>query len=137
MAVNQPILSPAGYVPSGAVAFRASDGSAMLTDAANPLPARPPVQMPAAWANGATPQDLRTFDSAVIQVVGLSGGDTIAVSRSIDGTNFVAQSLIAADFSIQTTIAQDGVYSMPAQGYIKYAKTGSASAPVVTLRAGG
>lgn len=80
--------------------------------------------------------DTSSFSSANLQVQGLSGGDTLTVTRSVDGTNYVTQSGIAQDYSVVSAISADGIYSYPGSGLIKYAKTGSASTPTVTLRAG-
>lgn len=74
------------------------------------------------------PQDARNYGSVTIQVSGLSGGDSIAVTGSVDGTNYL----------IQRTIITDGIYScLPGGMQYKYAKAGSASTPVVTYSAGG
>lgn len=92
--------------------------------------------VPATWVNGATAQDFRTFGTVELQVASLSGGDTIAVTRSIDGANYVAQSYVASDFSTGATISANGIYSYPGGGSLKWTKTGAASSPTVTVRSG-
>lgn len=89
------------------------------------------------WGVGATAQNVTDFPSVQIQVAGLSGGDTIAITRSIDGDNYVAQSLVGSDFTVVTSISANGIYSAQGGGFIKYAKTGSASTPAVSIVNGG
>jgi hypothetical protein len=89
----------------------------------------------AGWAAGATAQDLRNYGSAEVQVAGLSGGDTIAFTRSLDGTNYKAVSWIDQSFATGSTVSADGIYSLPGGGYLKWTKTGAASTPTVTVRA--
>lgn len=105
-----------------------------LTDSnGNPIPAA----TPAPWVTGSTPQDARSFNAVTIQVEGLSGGDTIAVTGSLSGNGYTALTGIGADFSTVTTISADGIYSFDGGQYLKWAKTGSASTPTLTIRTGG
>lgn len=90
---------------------------------------------PKGWSNGAEAFDVRYYSSAELQISGLSGGDTITVSRSLDGTNFITQTWIASDFSSGSTISANGLYTFSAGGFLKWSKTGSASTPAVTIRA--
>jgi hypothetical protein len=128
--------------PGVTVSITGSDGvvrrtvipAFILTDAAgNPLNG----STFGAWTTGATAQDLRYISSGELQVYGLSGGDTIAVTRSIDGTHYVAQSLTSNTLTVVATISADGIYAFPGGGYLKWTQTGSASTPTITLRAGG
>jgi hypothetical protein len=103
----------------------------------NPQVVLPSSTAPAAWSTGATPRDVRSFSNVTLQVAGLSGGDTIAVTGSLDGTNYTALTGIDANFNLATTISANGIYSYSGGQYLKYAQTGSASTPTVTIRAGG
>lgn len=80
--------------------------------------------------------DLRPYDNAKVQVTGLSGSDAITVSLSLDGVNWVPQTLLASDRSLVPQITANGLYDLSAGGYLKWTKTGSASTPIVTIRAG-
>jgi hypothetical protein len=91
---------------------------------------------PSASVTAGSVVDTSSFGSVNLQVQGLSGGDTLTVSRSVDGTNYVTQSGIAQDYTVVSSIVADGIYSYPGGDSIKYTKTGSASSPTVTLRAG-
>jgi hypothetical protein len=93
------------------------------------------AQSPAALAAAATPYDARLYGSAEAQVTGLSGGDTIAFTRSLDGTNYATVSWIDQTFATGSTISANGIYSFPGGGYLKWTQTGSASTPTVTVRA--
>jgi len=112
------------------------DKNGIAVDASNPLPTRAPIQGAAAWSNGAAAVDLRLLDNAQIQISGLSGGDSITITRSLDGTNYVPQSIVGNDYSVASNITTNGIYTVPAGGYLKWAKTGTASTPTVTIRAG-
>lgn len=95
----------------------------------------PSTRPPAAWANGSTPQDMTNFETVEIQVAGLSGGDSIAITRTLDGSAYVAQTGIStADLSTVASITADGIYAFTGGGNLKWAKTGSASTPTVTIR---
>lgn len=100
----------------------------------DPLPVAPARTLPTAWT-GTEEIDLRKYSSAEIQVAALGGGDTITVSRSLDGVNFVPQAYIAADFSTGVPISAPGIYSFPGGGWLKWERSGSGTAPSVTLRA--
>lgn len=92
---------------------------------------------PAVPATSGTAIDVSSYGSVSLQVHGLSGGDTLAVTKQTDGTNFSPISGISeADYSVVATISADGIYDYPGGGLIKYTKTGSASTPTVSLRAG-
>jgi hypothetical protein len=83
--------------------------------------------------------DLRLAAGAQLQIAGLSA-DTIAVSHSEDGINFVTATLLKNDLSTVTATAltgssANGIYSvMGFGGYLKVQRTGSADTLTVTLR---
>lgn len=97
------------------------------------------VGAPAAATTAGTAYDARNYGAATAQISGLSGGDTIAFTQSIDGTIYVAVSWIDQGFgsggASPYTISANGIYSFPGGGYLKWVKTGVASTPAVTVRA--
>lgn len=85
------------------------------------------------WA-AANVKSCAGYGSALVQVQGLSGGDSIALSGTADGTNYVVLSGINLNSNASlTSITADGIYAFPTVGSIKYAKTGVASTPTVAL----
>lgn len=92
---------------------------------------------PEEWPDGAEARDLRAYATATLQVTGLSGGDSITISASLDGSAYAPLSGMArADTTIAARIGSDGVYDFPATGFLKWTKAGAASSPTVTIRAG-
>ncbi len=87
------------------------------------------------WVTGATAQDTRNYENVEVQVASLTSPDTIAFTRSIDGTNYTAVSWIDQNFATGSTISANGIYGFPGGGYLKWTKTGSAGTPTVTVRA--
>lgn len=92
-------------------------------------------------ALGATPlaegvaQDARIVEGVEIQVAGLVNGDSIAVTRSLDGANYAAQvGISTADLSTVTAITANGIYAFTGGGMVKWTKTGPGAAPTVTIR---
>jgi len=86
----------------------------------------------------ATPMmvDLREEEETEFQVTGLSGGDTIAVTRSFDKVGFAPMMVFNGVFDSFTSIAADHIYSCPAAGYLTFTKTGTASTPTISVRRG-
>lgn len=80
--------------------------------------------------------DLREEEETEFQVSGLSGGDTIAVTRSFDAVNYVPHFLLTNMLDSATTIGADNIYQCSAAGYLKFAKTGTASTPTISIRRG-
>lgn len=127
-------ITTTGGTPSGNTVFAGNTrcGSGDVSP-----PAMLPAQAAAAtWVTGSTAQDARNYGSVTIQVSGLSGGDSIAVTGSLLGSSYAPLTGIGADFSTAATITADGIYSFPGGQYLKWAQTGSASTPTVTIRAG-
>ena len=76
------------------------------------------------------------YSEAVVEVSGLSGGDTIVVSgKMTDAATAQPMTGIALDFTTVSTITEDGIYSYSNPGTVSYAQTGSASTPTVTILA--
>lgn len=103
---------------------------------ANPMPVQLAASAPAVWTTGALAQDARGYGSVTIQVSGLSGGDAISVTGSLDGTNYATLTGIDTGFNLAPTITANGIYSYSGGQYLKWTQTGSASTPVITIRAG-
>lgn len=73
------------------------------------------------------------YETAIIQVKNLSGGDTLAVSGTVDHANYVTMSVTnLVTNASATSITADGVYSCPALEFLKHTQTGSASTPSVS-----
>lgn len=87
-------------------------------------------------AGTAVSVDLREEEDTEFQVSGLSGGDTIAVTRSFDNTAFWPVTMFDGVFNDVTSIAADNIYSCSGAGYLKFTKTGSASTPTISVRRG-
>lgn len=87
---------------------------------------------------GSTPVtvDLREEQETEFQVTGLSGGDTITVTRSFDNVAFVPRTMFNDVFGDFTSITADHIYSIAAAGYLKFTKTGTASTPTISIRRG-
>jgi hypothetical protein len=83
-----------------------------------------------------TPADISNLSTVILQVSGLSVGDTLTVSQSIDLTNYIPVYGIAQDFSISPTITSDGIYTYNGGGSLRYSKSGTGQPPAVTIRAG-
>lgn len=97
----------------------------------------PAHREPEEWPGGGEAMDLRAWATATVQVSGLSGGDSITVSASLDDTAYAPVSGMArADAVIVAVIEADGVYDFPATGFLKWTQTGGASTPTLILRAG-
>lgn len=93
----------------------------------------PDASLTTGWA-AANVKSCAGYGSALLQIQGLSGGDTIQLSGTIDGTNYTVLSGINLNTNGSlTTISADGSYAFPAVGSIKYAKTGVGSTPTVGL----
>ena len=102
----------------------------------NPMPVQLAASVPVVWTTGTTAQDARGYGSVTIQVSGLSGGDAISVTGSVDGVNYAALTGIDTAFNLATSITTNGIYRFSGGQYLKWAQTGSASAPTITIRAG-
>lgn len=93
---------------------------------------------PTTWADGSVATDLSTnsMSAAEVQVDSISGGDSIAFTRSLTGGTYYAFTAIYdQNGNAVTSITAPGIYSLRGGGLLKYTKTGSASTPVVTIRA--
>lgn len=102
------------------------DGSGNLVDATD-------GSLTTGWA-AANVKSCAGYGSVLLQVQGLSGGDSIALSGTADGTNYQVLSGINLNSNASlTSIVADGVYAYPSVGSVKYAKTGVASTPTVAL----
>lgn len=77
----------------------------------------------------------RNFGSALINVIGLSGGDTLAIQGTFGGyaKTLAVLDLGSATSAMATSISADGIYLVPAAGILTYTKTGTASTPVINL----
>lgn len=104
-----------------------------VTAEGDPVNARP-----ATWTAPATSLDVRDYGFVEVQFAGISGGDTYAVTRSLDGANFHALAGIydQSGSGPYATIAQNGIYSLLGGGFLRAVKTGSASTPTLTYRLG-
>lgn len=122
--------------PAGGIApYNAEDPTqrAALLSALAPL-AVLAARLPAtAWTSDATAQDMRAYADAEVQISGLTGGDTITFTRSIDGTNYVTTTYFA-DAGTGTVISANGIYGLAGFGYLKWSKAGTASTPTITIR---
>lgn len=78
--------------------------------------------------------DAEESETIDVQVSGLSGGDSLAVSRSINGDTFTTAELYDMEYTTVSTITADGFYSAPGYAHLKFTKTGSASTPTVLVR---
>lgn len=89
------------------------------------------------WADGSVPMDLRKYGTMRFQVSGLTGGDKITVSQSLDeGGDEVPMKGISNLLTVVSEITADGIYTFGAGGFATWAKTGSASSPTVFVAAG-
>lgn len=91
---------------------------------------------PATWTTGTTAQDARNYASVTLQISGLSGGDSITVTGSLDSANYVTLGWVDQIFNTGSSITASGIYSFPGGRYLKWIKTGSSSTPTLTIRAG-
>jgi len=80
--------------------------------------------------------DLREEEETEFQIVGIAGGDSVTVTRSFDGANFVPHFLLTNMLNDVTSIAADNIFRCDAAGYLKFTKTGTGSTPTVTIRRG-
>ncbi len=82
------------------------------------------------------PQDVNCSDAdgALVQIIGLSGGDTITVSTSLNGEDFSSSYLMDSTFTPVTSFSAAGMYSTDAGCWLRFTKTGSASTPTVIVR---
>lgn len=134
------MLAPAQYVPIQGLAYPAEGERTVIVGPNSPLPvsAAPTALQPMPWAPLTDVHDLTAYALAEMQVSGLAGGDTLAVTRSLDTANFAAVSAIY-DMNGEgpfAQIAEDGIYLVPGGGWLSLEQSGSASSPVITLRAG-
>ena len=80
--------------------------------------------------------DLREEEETEFQIVGITGGDTVAITRSFDGANFVPHFVLTNMLNDVTSIAADNIFRCDAAGYLKFTKSGTGSTPTVTIRRG-
>ncbi len=90
-----------------------------------------PTLFPQAWVSGV--KDMRAYSGVTVQVHGLSGGDTIQLNQSYDGTNTFVQSWSKNDLTVGSVISSDGAYTFIGGGYVSFVRTGNASAPTLTI----
>ncbi|SFR79772.1 hypothetical protein [Sphingomonas jatrophae] len=108
---------------------RSSGGRALLVETV------PACLDPLAWGNGAVPQDMRAYRDVEVQVSGLSGGDSISITRSlVEGGTYVAPKWVSHAFETGDVITADGTYGFSGFALLKWAKTGNASNPSVVIR---
>ena len=87
------------------------------------------------WPDGSIYADIRAYSTFKLQVNGLSGGDTVQVTTSLDNTGYSTAYCITPDFSTTNSISTNGVYTLVGGAYFKWSKTGSASTPTISYRA--
>ena len=80
--------------------------------------------------------DLREEEETEFQIVGIAGGDSVTVTRSFDGSNFVPHFVLTNMLNDITSITADNIFLCDAAGYLKFTKTGTGSTPAVTIRRG-
>jgi hypothetical protein len=85
----------------------------------------------------ATPATINCMeaDSALVQIIDLSGGDSITVQASLDGTNFADWYLENSSYAAVESFTADGMYSTVAGCHLRFTKSGSASSPSIIVRA--
>jgi hypothetical protein len=105
---------------------------------ATPLPVTPSYTPPTLWAAPGTAINMIAFGLVEVQFAGIAGGDSYVITRSLDGENFhpLAGIYDQSGAGPHATITANGIYSLLGGGYLRAVKTGSASTPVLTYRAG-
>lgn len=85
----------------------------------------------------ASPKDVDCSDAdgAIVQIIGLSGGDTITVSASLNGTDYAPWYLMDSTYAPVTSFSDEGMYLTDAGCWLRFTKAGSASTPTVIVRA--
>ncbi|WP_156840070.1 hypothetical protein [Novosphingobium aquimarinum] len=134
------MLAPAHYVTIQGLAFPSDNDETVIVGPGSPLPVRAALAdlAPAAWNSLSSVQDLTGFASAEVQVSGLSGGDRLAFLRSLDEESFVP---VTSVYDMNgngpfASVSSDGIYLLPGGGWLKLERSGTASTPSLTVRAG-
>ncbi len=90
-----------------------------------------PTLFPQTWISGT--KDMTEYSGVTVQVNGLSGGDTIQINQSYDGTNTFVQSWSKNDLTVGSVISSDGAYTFIGGGYVSFSRTGDVSTPTLTI----
>ena len=83
-----------------------------------------------------TSLDMRGYEAATVQVSGLSGGDVITISRSLDFITYFPVAVYDLFGASASTISANGMYDFDAGSYIQWTKAGGSSTPSLTVRTG-
>lgn len=69
----------------------------------------------------------RLAEEVEVQIISLSGGDSLAVARSLDGENYVDYPMLDTELETQTSFTAAGIYTVAGGAWLRFTKTGSAS----------
>lgn len=119
------------HYPKSKIAFGAND-SATDVSPTNPFPVVGTAAYKTVTPWDGSALDASAYGEVIVNISGISGGDSYAIKGSITGAN--PRTLLAinlADLTTTASITADGIYSFPAVGIMTFVKTGAASAPTV------
>ena len=100
------------------------------------------ITLPAVTVSLGAANNMTGYGLVILQVDGLSGGDTIVASASVGsgGTpyTYTVMALSGTFGTTSASISHSGTYAILGAGhqYVTFTKTGAASAPTLTLTAG-
>jgi len=146
---NPQIEAPAHYIPITAISYADTDGTAIATSVANPLPvngtvtlagttpvvATSPMMAARAWPLGTT-LDAMGFGVVRVQVDAIDGGDAVGFvcALAAGGAAYPWQVRDQAG-NAYLGITAPGIYTLAGYGFITATQAGSASTPLLTVSA--